>query len=414
MTHRLRLVFEDLDAFRREYERNISAGGAFVHTDLELELREFVEVEISLAFCHKNLVLEAEVVHALPGAVAVQFLEEPRALRRRFEEAVGDLSSPGEEGEPAIDLDALEQMLAEEEPGSPSHGIERRHGPRSRAAVPAHLETSNFHLDGHTRNLSESGVLISADASELPLGKSVTLRLQSPDTGRHIEVRGRVSRHVEADGTVAAVGVEFEPARGQQGEIVSFVSDVRRNAADRRERGISGVIEELGMANLVQMLGNTSPAGTLIVSHGAEEGVIAFEGATLRYARLGLLKSTKALTRMLAWDRGHFEFYASVDPLDDEDAPQPLDAALLESMRQIDERARLETSALEMCTTFRVERGLRVAEPEPSKIEDAVLDLCEAGFTLRRILDVIPEPDFDILRAAQTLLDLGVLVPELE
>ncbi|MAE93337.1 MAG: hypothetical protein CL910_01615 [Deltaproteobacteria bacterium] len=486
MTHRLRLVFEDPDAFRREYERNMNAGGAFVHTELEPELREFVEVEISLAFCQKNLVLEAEVVHAAPGGVAVQFLEDAVALRRRFDEALADLSGPGtsadctapdtpqepdadavpaletdldeallgdpderpelevqaeftqpgfdpedlqaartdsgllEEEDAAIDLDALERVLAEDEDGllaedplsSPTIEDERRQGRRSRAAVPARLATSDFHLDGHTRDLSESGVLISADASELPLGKSVTLRLRSPSTGDHIEVTGRVSRHVEAEGTVAAVGVQFEAGGDQECEIAEFVSEVRRSAADRRERGISGVIEELGMPNLVQMLGNTSPAGTLIASHGAEEGVIAFEGAALRYARLGMLRGTKALARMLAWEQGHFEFYSTVDPLDDEGPPQPFDAALLEAMRQIDERARVDSSDLEMATTFRVERGLQAAEPEPSKIDDAVLDLSEAGFTLRRIIDVIPEPDVDILSAVHAFVDLGVLVPE--
>ncbi len=473
MTHRLRLVFEDPDGFRQEYERNMSAGGAFVHTELELSLREQVEVEILLTFAGLNLVLEAEVVHQMPGAVAVQFAEDASELRGRL---LPHLGAPGPEAndqdtqpelepraepeprlkprpdrqpeprvaprpEPELEVEAeftqpgvepleseelerlaidpalLEDVLRESTDGdlrdedlAPSRE-ERRRGPRARASVPARLATSDFHLDGHTRDLSESGALISADASEIPLGKEVKLRLQSPDSGDHIEVTGRVSRHVESDGTVAAVGVQFDPAESQADLIASFVQGVRDNAAERQEAGISGLIEELGMPNLVQMLGNTSPCGTLIATHGAEEGVIAFEGGVLRYARLGALRGTKALSRLLGWPDGRFEFYSNVDPLDEEDEPQSLEAAILDAVRQLDERARVVDVPVEMTTTFRVDWDARGSEVESSKIEQAVLDLAEAGFTLRRLIDVIPEPDAEILGAVNALVDLGVLEP---
>lgn len=602
MSHRLRLVFEDPAGFLEEYRRNMSAGGAFVHTEMELELREQIEVEIYLGFSTTTMVLEAEVVHQMPGAVAVQFLEDTTVLRERFEdceedqstaaaasvphaampaeaepesapvggvtesggslqreEVFGDaseLSTPpfdadddeathtdppfeeafdfsadeadelvGEEAaatfddglgpgadearedlapphlaedtapdplrvpEPPIvpvapdaepelevraeftepdyadeefdlesavrtaapdlaehsdddeiDLQALARALAEDDPAwdeppvQPSplqadaaarresrlqelevenlvSSRDRRQGRRQRAAVPARLETTDFHLDGHTRDLSETGVLISADASELPLGKEVRLRLQSPESGERIEVAGRVSRHIEADGTVAAVGVEFEPADGEAATLRDFVQAVRRSIEERQERGISGVIEELGMPNLVQMLGASSPSGTLIASHGPEEGVIAFASGVLRYARLGRLRGMKALSRMLAWTDGHFEFYATVDTLDDEDEPQSLEAALLDGVRQLDERERMAAGgSVEMVSTFRVDRSAHVADPEPSKIEEAVLDLAEADFTLRRIVDVIPEPDADIMEAIHNLLDAEVLI----
>ncbi len=262
---------------------------------------------------------------------------------------------------------------------------------------------------GHTRNLSESGVLISADASELPLGKEVRLHLQSPESGEQIELSGRVSRHVETDGTVAAVGVAFDPESAQRDRLVEFVREVRESVALREARGISGVIEELGMPNLVQMLGNTSPEGTLIAAHGAEEGVIAFSGGMLRYARLGPLRGAKALARMIAWTDGHFEFFANVDALDDEDEPRLLDGAILDAVRQLDERARMEGRELQMTATFRVDREACAPGSSPSKIEEAVLDLAEAGFTLRRIVDVIPEPDAEILGAVHALLDQEAL-----
>ncbi|MBW2240813.1 MAG: PilZ domain-containing protein [Deltaproteobacteria bacterium] len=467
MTQRLRLVFEELEGFREEYERNMSAGGAFVHTEHALELREQVEVELSLVFSGQTFVLEAEVVHQLPGAVAVQFMEDASELRARLSEHLAGSSDQQEEpslfetAEPSEDLVAPEVSPSRQAEPEPQHELEveaeythpefdslnetddleidpgeleqvlkdtdgelrdedlvvpeedeRRKGPRSRASVPARLATSDFHVDGLTRDLSESGVLISADASEIPLGKQVKLRLQSPNSGDHIEVTGRVSRHVEADGTVAAVGVKFESSESEADLIADFVEDVRANAAERQEAGISGQIEELGMPNLVQMLGNTSPKGTLIATHGEEEGVVAFEGGLLRYARLGALRGTKALSRLLAWEDGRFEFFSNVDTLDEEDGPQSLEAAILDAVRQMDERARVDGVTVELTTTFAVDWSAGSPESNGSKIEQAVLDLAEAGFTLRRLIDVIPEPDAEILGAVNALVDLGVLIPQ--
>jgi hypothetical protein len=44
-----------------------------------------------------------------------------------------------------------------------------------------------------------------------------------------------------------------------------------------------------------------------------------------------------------------------------------------------------------------------------SKVEQAVLDLAEQCFSVRRIVDVIPEPDINILKAIMFLVDLGTL-----
>ena len=44
-----------------------------------------------------------------------------------------------------------------------------------------------------------------------------------------------------------------------------------------------------------------------------------------------------------------------------------------------------------------------------SKVEAAVLDLARAGFTVRRILDFIPEPDSEIYRALESLSDRAAI-----
>jgi Tfp pilus assembly protein PilZ len=288
---------------------------------------------------------------------------------------------------------------------------DRRKAARSVARVPARLASSRVRLEGRTRDLSETGALISADASELPLGKQVELELQHPESGERLTVRGRVARHVETEGTVAAVGLQFEEPDERKSELRNFVAEVKRAESERARSGIAGSIEELGMPNLIQMLGRSSPSGTLSATSGTEEAVLAFEAGDLRYVRLGATRGLKALGRILQWEAGTFEFHAHVDPLDVEDEPMRLEAALLEATRRLDEATRTGAPRLEPKTRFRIDRDLLSAAAGLEKLEEAVLDLAAAGFTVRRILDVIPVDDVQVSEALVALIERGVLVP---
>ncbi len=62
-------------------------------------------------------------------------------------------------------------------------------------------------------------------------------------------------------------------------------------------------------------------------------------------------------------------------------------------------------------------RVFRAADAEttgagrPGKLEEVVLELAQASFTVQRILDVIPEPDLEIYRALVLLADAGTIDP---
>jgi hypothetical protein len=288
---------------------------------------------------------------------------------------------------------------------------DRRRSPRSTVRMPVRLDATNVSFEGHTRDLSETGVLISADGSELPIGKVIQLELQHPETGERIEVSGTVTRHIEGDGTVAAIGVNFELEEGQESFVHEFVGQAKRVEAMRSAAGISGRIEELGMPNLMQMLCSSSPAGTLTAQAGAEEAVFAFEDGAIRYVRLGALRGVKALSRMFGWEEGTFHFHAHVDELTDEDEAIPLTNAILEAARQLDEAARPGLQRFEPSTRFLVDlEAARAAEL--SQVEQAVLELAMPGLTLRRILDVIPETDAAVYEAVHSLAGQRVLTPQ--
>jgi Tfp pilus assembly protein PilZ len=389
----LRLSFADAEAFQREYVQNLVNGGVFVATIQAFELREAVRVEIVLPFCKKKLRINGEIVHIVPremsqvGAtpgVAVQFEGSVHEIRARLDEFVIACGTP--------------------RPQPSDSG--RRRQPRVSARVAARIEGAGEQVEGHTRNLSRSGALVSVPGQGPSVGERVRVTLEHPTSGEAMQVDARVARHVETAGAVAALGVEFEPPAENRAEVERFVENLQTAEHTRRLGGISGAISALGAQDLVQMFGSSAQVGTLIFHRGEHEASVGFETGMLRYARLGPTTGMKALVRMLGWKDGIFEFHARLDPVKHPEPPLPLEAALLDAVRQIDEGNRIDRRR------FPPEAKPHVVEPArdvEGKTAEAVLDLARAGFSVQRILDVIPVPDPEIYAALAQLADAGAI-----
>jgi Tfp pilus assembly protein PilZ len=389
----LRISYSEAAAFQREYLQNLVNGGVFIATTQALELREAVRVEIVLAFCKQKLRVNGEIVHrvaremeqvgATPG-VAVQFEGSVQEIRRQLEPLVIACGVP---------------LVRPPEPGRPRE-------PRVAARVAARIEGGGEGIAGHTRNLSRTGALVAVQGESLPVGERVRLTLEHPTTGESMKVNARVARQVETAGAVSAVAVEFEAPAGRRDEVERFVEQVQTAEHTRRLGGIRGAISSLGAQDLLQMFGTASQTGTLTFQRGEEEAAIGFQGGMLRYARLGAATGMKALVRILAWKEGAFEFHTRLDPVPHGEAPLPLEAALLDAVRQIDEARRLDRRRFPLDAKLRV---IEVATDLKGKTIEAVLDLSRAGFTVQRILDVIPDPDPEIYAALAQLLDAGAI-----
>lgn len=392
---RLRIAFETPANFQREFDSNLCNGGAFVRSEEHFELRDGVEVELCFDYSGKSLVLAAEVVHTVPAGmakmgtpagVAVQFQLPVHELRDRLSE-VGAPSQSPKRGDPG-----------------------RRSAPRRSVRVPAQIRSSNEVVSGQTRNLSLTGALVGVGGNGVPLGERVQLILEHPTSGRKHTIGGHVVRQVEADGEISALAVEFTPDTSEREATERFVEDLQSVEHTRRLGGISGPIEELGPQNLLQMFAHSAPRGTLVLRRDQEEGVICFEGSLLRLAQLGSTTGMKALVRMLGWREGVFEFHARIDDRLTTDPPFPLEAALFDAVRQIDEGQTVEPQRFPLHGRLvRNQAADLDAYGSPSKVEGALVDLAGVGFTLQRALELIPEPDPEIFRALHALIEAGIL-----
>ena len=394
----LRIAFSDAETFQREYLQNLVNGGVFVATIQAFELREAVRVEIVLIFCKKKLRLNGEIVHRVPREMA-QVGATP-GVAVQFEGSVQDVRTR---------LDPL--VIACGTPAHPPADSGRRRQPRVAARVAARIEAegkgeAGAGIAGHTRNLSRSGALVSVHGEGPAVGERVRLTLEHPTTGEEMQVTARVARQVETAGAVSALGIEFETPAELREEVERFVENVQTAEHTRRLGGITGAISTLGAQDLLQMFGTSAQIGTLIFHRGEDEASVGFESGMLRYARLGPTTGMKALVRMLAWKEGVFEFHARLDPVQHPEAPLPLEAAMLDAVRQIDEGGRIDRRRFPLDAKPRV---IEAAADVTGKTVEAVLDLARAGFSVQRILDVIPEPDPEIYAALAQLLDAGAI-----
>ena len=396
----LRVSFESPEIFQREFDSNLTNGGAFVRTEEHFALRQAIDVELCFEYSGHSLTLRAEVVHIVPpemagvgGApgVAVQFQLPVRDLR----EQLGALAIPV--------------------PDSAGSRVDsgQRGSPRKPVRVAAQIRGDHEVVSGHTRNLSLTGVLIGVGGQAVALGETVSVMLEHPTTGEQRVIAGRVARQVVSNGEVSALAVEFTLSEAEREETERFVETLQGVEHTRRLGGISGPIGDIGPQSLLQMFAISSQRGTLMLRSDQEEGVICFDAGLLRLAQLGSMTGMKALVRMLSWRTGVFEFHARIDEREINDAPFPLEAALFDAVRQIDEGATVDQKNFPLQAKLARRAGGDLdAFATPSKVEAAVLDLATAGFTVQRALEVIPEPDPEIFRALQTLVEAELLTLE--
>jgi hypothetical protein len=189
-----------------------------------------------------------------------------------------------------------------------------------------------------------------------------------------------------------------------------FVEGIQSAEHARGLGGISGDVATVGVPQLLQMLGSAAPTGTVTLRRGGDEALVGFEKGWLRVVRIGSVTGMKALVRLVGWRDGSFEFHARLDPLEAPEAPLPLEGAILDATLMHDECFRPDRKLPAPDAVPRLAlAGPPQAGADLGKLESAVLDLVQAGFPWKRILDVIPEPDPAILRSLESLIDLGLV-----
>jgi len=171
---------------------------------------------------------------------------------------------------------------------------------------------------------------------------------------------------------------------------------------------LEGDLEQIGLPDLLQVLGSNRRSGTLVLTGPRGRGKILIADGELVHAETGTASGEKALYRLLFWTSGQFTFNAGL-PSGVQTLHGSLEGLLMEGMRQNDELARLAETlpAAEEPLTLNVPAdGLPVGL---HPITEEVVALLDQARDLQAVLDGSPATDFETAQALLALLGRGLL-----
>ena len=223
----------------------------------------------------------------------------------------------------------------------------------------------------------------------------------------------KISRSRITEGDRILVGTSIiKMVAVTQGAVHASEEEARRRleaGANRHStsgRPMSGVIEEIPLPDLLQLLSTSRKSGVLSVATPSAIGKIFLRNGQIYFAAINedfAIAPQKAIYRMLTWTTGTFELSPSVEMQVMEELHESTEALLMEGVRQLDEFNNLggklpaPHSALAVPTPLAGK--LRELKPEELDVFQLVLDHGQ----LQAVLDNFPGSDLD---AAQALLAL--------
>jgi hypothetical protein len=178
-------------------------------------------------------------------------------------------------------------------------------------------------------------------------------------------------------------------------------------------RPMSGVIEEIPLPDLLQLLSTSRKSGVLAVANGSQVGKIYFRKGQVYFAAINddfAVSPQKAIFRMLTWQTGTFELEPSVEMQVMEEIRESTEALLMEGIRQLDEMKQLEDGLPPMGSPLAVPTPLagRLRDLSPAEL-DAFQLVLDHGL-MQKVFDHFPGSDLDCARTLVALMQREFVV----
>lgn len=171
-------------------------------------------------------------------------------------------------------------------------------------------------------------------------------------------------------------------------------------------RPMSGVIEEIPLPDLLQLLSTSRKSGVLSIGSSGGVGKIYLRKGQIYFAAINddfALSPQKAIYRMLTWQSGTFELEPSVEIQVMEEIQESTEALLMEGVRQLDEINNVAHLLPPPGSPLAVPTPLagRLRDLTPAELDTFQLVLDHGQ--LQKVLDHYPGTDLD---CANTLVGL--------
>jgi len=165
---------------------------------------------------------------------------------------------------------------------------------------------------------------------------------------------------------------------------------------------LTGNLEDIGFAELLQLLNVGHKSGRLQVWRGEERAEIFISQGDVAWARMRFERGPEVVYRVLGWRTGEFSFQRTSERAARE-IHESTEALILEGMKRFDEWARVEAEMPEMHAVLRQRAGAAQAFEELSEAAQCVLRLVDAR---RTVATIVRESGLEPRLALNAVLEL--------
>jgi hypothetical protein len=226
--------------------------------------------------------------------------------------------------------------------------------------------------------------------------------------GEKISGRARLSegdRILVGTSIIKVVGVDAAAANQSEAEARRRL-EAGANRQSTSGRPMSGVIEEIPLPDLLQLLSTSRKSGVLTVAATSLVGKIYMRKGQIYFAAINddfAVSPQKAIYRMLTWTTGTFELEPSVEMQVMEEISESTEALLMEGVRQLDEFRNIQRYLPPLGSPLAVPTPLagKLRDLTPTELDTFQLVLDHGQ--LQKVLDHFPGSDLD---AAQNIVSL--------
>ncbi|MCC7380541.1 MAG: FHA domain-containing protein [Deltaproteobacteria bacterium] len=174
---------------------------------------------------------------------------------------------------------------------------------------------------------------------------------------------------------------------------------------------VKGVLDQVGLADLLQLFSQLRKSGTLVVTTAEDVGQVDLDAGAVRFARIEGIGggSEKALFRMLCWEHGAFELQKLQPRGDAPRVTATTQDLLLEGFRELDELSRIGPALP------RPEQALKPASesmPTLSVLDEVDREILRHAITassFQAFLDASPLTDLESSLRVRGLIERGYL-----
>ena len=186
-------------------------------------------------------------------------------------------------------------------------------------------------------------------------------------------------------------------------------------AAHRRTsqvRSMSGSIEEIPLPDLLQLLGTSKKNGVLVIRTEDDIGRIYMRKGIVYFASINDIDEIppfKSVFRMLSWTSGLFDLEPPDDREFDNAMEMPVQAVLMEGMRQMDELNQIKERLPRLTSRLHLDIPLN---PPLRDLQPAELDIIQLVHNFgyfEQVLNRSPSSDLETAQVVLKLIDGGYL-----